>query len=106
MRVAVIGAGSWGTALGLVAGGAGHSVGLWSRDAALVYEIKRQRVNSKYLAGHRLPLTVEPTSDFEEALAGAEIVLLVVPSHGMREVLASMLPRLKEKMIFASATKG
>jgi glycerol-3-phosphate dehydrogenase (NAD(P)+) len=92
--------------LGLVAGRAGHSVRLWSRDAALVYEIKRERVNRKYLAGHRLPETVQPTCDFDEALAGAELVLLVVPSHGMREVLASMQPRLEEGMIFASATKG
>lgn len=106
MRVAVIGAGSWGTALGLVAGRAGHRVRLWSRDAALVEGIKRERVNLKYLPGHRLPETIEPTCDFDEALYGAEIVLLVVPSHGMREVVAGMMPRLEEGMIFVSATKG
>ena len=106
MRVAVIGAGSWGTALSMVAGRAGHSVRLWSRDAAVVEGIRRARVNVKYLAGHKLPETIEPTCDFDEALSGAELVLLVVPSHGMREVVGRMLPRLEERMIFVSATKG
>lgn len=106
MRVAVVGGGSWGTALGLVAGRAGHSVRLWSRDAAAAEKIRRERVNDKYLAGHRLPDTVEPTADLVEALEGAEMVLLVVPSHGTREVLTKMLPSLQESMIFVSATKG
>jgi glycerol-3-phosphate dehydrogenase (NAD(P)+) len=106
MRVAVIGAGSWGTALSIVAGRVGHTVRLWSRDAAVVEGIRRERVNVKYLAGHKLPERVEPTCDFDEALSGAEIVLLVVPSHVMREVLARMLPNLEEGMIFVSATKG
>jgi glycerol-3-phosphate dehydrogenase (NAD(P)+) len=68
--------------------------------------MRRERVNAKYLAGHTLPETVFPTSDFDEALAGAELVLLAIPSHVMRKVLASMLPRLEERMIFVSATKG
>lgn len=106
MRVAVIGAGSWGTALGIVAGRAGHNVKLWSRDSESVEAIRRERVNAKYLAGHVLPEALEPTSDFEEALEGAEMVLLVIPSHVMREVLYGMLPRLRERMIFVSATKG
>lgn len=106
MRVAVIGAGSWGTALGIVAGRAGHHVRLWSRDPRAVEAMRRERTNAKYLGGHELPATVLPTSDFEEALAGAEMVLLVLPSHVTRGVLASMLPRLEERMIFVSATKG
>jgi glycerol-3-phosphate dehydrogenase (NAD(P)+) len=81
-------------------------VRLWARDAAAVEKIKRERVNEKYLAGHTLPQTVEPTSDLVEALEDAEMVLLVVPSHGTREVLTRMLPRLQKSMIFVSATKG
>jgi glycerol-3-phosphate dehydrogenase (NAD(P)+) len=106
MRVAVIGAGSWGTALGILAGRAGHRVRLWTRDASTAAEIKRERVNAKYLPGQPLPETVEPTDDFDEALAGAEMVLLVVPSHVTREVLVRMLPLVEEGMIFVSATKG
>ena len=68
--------------------------------------MRRERVNVKYLAGHALPERVEPTSDFDEALTGADLVLLVVPSHVMREVLAQMMPRLRERMLFVSATKG
>jgi glycerol-3-phosphate dehydrogenase (NAD(P)+) len=68
--------------------------------------MRRERVNAKYLAEHVLPDAVEPTSDFGEALDGAEMVLLVIPSHVMRETLARMLPGLQERMIFVSATKG
>ena len=106
MRVAVIGAGSWGTALGLLAGRAGHLVRLWSRDAAAVEKIRRERVNEKYLPGHRLAERIEPTAELGEALADAEMVLLVVPSHVTREFLTKMLPHLRERMIFVSATKG
>lgn len=106
MRVAIIGAGSWGTALSMVAGRAGHDVRLWSRDVAVVEEIRRSRVNTKYLAPHVLPDSVEATGDLSEALSGAELVLLVVPSHGTREILERMLDRLEPAMIFVSATKG
>jgi glycerol-3-phosphate dehydrogenase (NAD(P)+) len=68
--------------------------------------MKRERVNAKYLPEYVLPEALEPTSDFGEALDGAEMVLLVIPSHVMREALAHMLPRLRERMIFVSATKG
>jgi glycerol-3-phosphate dehydrogenase (NAD(P)+) len=68
--------------------------------------MRRERVNAKYLPGHVLPEALEPTADFGEALDGAEMVLLVVPSHVMREALARMVQRLREPMIFVSATKG
>jgi glycerol-3-phosphate dehydrogenase (NAD(P)+) len=106
MRVALIGAGSWGTALAILAGRAGHDVRLWSRDVELVEALKREKVNRKYLAHARLPPSVLPTSDFEVALGGAGLVLLVVPSHVTREVLGRMLPSLREEMLFVSATKG
>jgi glycerol-3-phosphate dehydrogenase (NAD(P)+) len=106
MRVAIMGAGSWGTALGIVAGRAAHHVRLWSRDEGITEGIRREHVNLKYLKGHRLPETVEATCDFHEALAGAEMVLLVVPSHAVRETLTAMLPHLKEEMLFVSAAKG
>ncbi len=106
MRVAVIGGGSWGTALGIVAGRAGHEVRLWARDAEVVEEIKRERINKKYLAPHLIPDNVGPTSDLKEALSGAELVLLVVPSHATRGLVTEMLPDLEKDMIFVSATKG
>ncbi|HEY6186413.1 MAG TPA: NAD(P)H-dependent glycerol-3-phosphate dehydrogenase [Pyrinomonadaceae bacterium] len=105
-RIAVVGAGSWGTALGIIAGRAGHSVRLWSRNAKVVEAINRDRVNSIYLAPHLIPESVRATADLDEALTSAELVLMAAPSHVTRELLARMLPRLKPEMIFVSATKG
>ncbi|HEV2914502.1 MAG TPA: NAD(P)H-dependent glycerol-3-phosphate dehydrogenase [Pyrinomonadaceae bacterium] len=105
-QVAVIGAGSWGTALGIVAGRAGHGVRLWSRNPEVVEAIRRERVNSIYLAPHAIPENVLATSDLDEALTSAELVLLAAPSHVTRELLVRMLPSLRAEMIFVSATKG
>jgi glycerol-3-phosphate dehydrogenase (NAD(P)+) len=106
MRVAVMGAGGWGTALALVAGRAGHEVRLWSRNAAVVEELTRRRVNSLYLAGAELPEAVGATGDVREALGGAEVVILAAPSHATRELLTGMRPAVEESMVFVSATKG
>ena len=105
-QIAVIGAGSWGTALGIIAGRAGHHVRLWSRNAEVVEAVNRDRVNSIYLAPHEIPEGVRATNDLAEALTSAEIVLLAAPSHVTRELLMSMLPSLQPAMIFVSATKG
>src|ERR1043166_10139952 len=87
MRLAVIGAGGWGTALSIMAARAGHEVRLWARGAALVEEINGRRVNGAYLAGREIPEGVRATSDAREALRGAEAVLLAAPSHATREGL-------------------
>lgn len=105
-RIAVIGAGSWGTALGIIAGRAGHSVRLWSRNAEVVEAINRERVNSIYLAPHLIPEGVRATADLDEALTSAEMVLMAAPSHVTRELLTRMLPNVQPGMIFVSATKG
>jgi glycerol-3-phosphate dehydrogenase (NAD(P)+) len=105
-RIAIIGAGSWGTALGLVAGRARHRVRLWSRNAEVVDSINQRHVNSRYLATFEIPVGVEATGDLNEALDEAEIVLLAAPSHVTRELLIRMMHRLQPEMIFVSATKG
>src|ERR671928_1054016 len=87
MRIAIIGAGGWGTALGLVAGRAGHEVRLWSRSAEVVESLNSERVNGHYLDGHVLTGDVAATCDAGRALDGAEIVILAAPSHATREVL-------------------
>jgi glycerol-3-phosphate dehydrogenase (NAD(P)+) len=105
-RIAIIGGGSWGTALGLIASRASHEVRLWSRNAAVVEEINREHVNSAYLKSHALPETLRATSLTSEALAGTELVLLASPSHATRELLKGMLPFVEPSMLFVSATKG
>lgn len=105
-RIAIIGAGSWGTALGIVAGRAGHEVCLWSRNAEVIEAINRERANKAYLSSSAIPEGVRATGDFGEALTGAEFVLLASPSHATRGLLEAMLPQLEPEMLFISATKG
>ena len=85
-RVAVVGAGSWGTAVaGLV--GASHPVSLWARSPELASSITRARENATYLPGIALPDGLSATASLEEALEGAGVVFMAVPSHGFRAVL-------------------
>jgi glycerol-3-phosphate dehydrogenase (NAD(P)+) len=105
-RLAIIGAGSWGTALGIVAARAGRDVCFWSRNAEVVAGINDEHVNRVYLSSQLIPEGARATVDFGEALAGAEHVLLASPSHVTRELLETMLPSLNAEMLFISATKG
>lgn len=105
-RIAIIGAGSWGTALGIVAARAGHEVRLWSRNDEVIEAINRERVNKVYLSSVAIPDGVSATGDFGEALANAEVLLLASPSHATRGLLEAMLSELQPEMLFVSATKG
>lgn len=101
-----MGVGGWGTALGIVAGRAGHDVHLCSRNQFVVEDVNRTRINSTYLAGQEIPENVRATSDAAKALRGAEIVILAAPSHATRELLASIVEHIEPEMVFVSATKG
>lgn len=105
-RIAVIGGGSWGTALSIIAARANHTVRLWSRNAEVIDSINRQQVNSVYLPGIRIPEALIATNEIAEALERAELVILAVPSHAIRTVLTTMAPVVDPRMIFVSATKG
>ncbi|UCC72708.1 MAG: NAD(P)-dependent glycerol-3-phosphate dehydrogenase [Gemmatimonadota bacterium] len=105
-RAAVIGAGSWGTALAKVLGDKGHSVRIWSYETAVADQIRHERENRDYLPGVRLPPTVEVFLDHEETLDGAEVIISVVPSHALRDVIAAAAPHVPDDAIVLSATKG
>lgn len=105
-EIAIIGAGSWGTALALSVARAGNHVRLWAHDVEVTAMLKRERENKIYLPGFTLPDGIRPTSDLAEALEGTEFVVTVVPSHVCRAVYAQMVPHLRPEMIFVSATKG
>jgi glycerol-3-phosphate dehydrogenase (NAD(P)+) len=105
-RIAVIGAGSWGTALAIVAARAGHKVHLWSRDAGVVESINREQLNPRYLTESRIPNTARATKNIIEAVDEADLVILAAPSHATRELLANMATALRQEMIIVSATKG
>jgi glycerol-3-phosphate dehydrogenase (NAD(P)+) len=105
-RIAVIGAGNWGTALAVIAARKGHAVRLWSRNAEVIASIKQSRFNLRRLPHVQIPDSVVATIEINEALAGAELVVLAVPSHVMRAVLVSIEPQVNSQMIFVSAAKG
>lgn len=106
-RLAIIGAGSWGTALSIVAARAGHQVRLWSHNADVAAEINAKHLNTRYLASPIVvPQNVFATCDLNDALSEALIVILASPSHVTRELCERMLPFLRTEMIFVSATKG
>lgn len=105
-QLAIIGAGSWGTALAIIAARAGHSVRLWSRDATVVDSINNARVNSRYLTGASIPAGVTGTTELNSALRGTPMVLLAVPSHAVRQTLSAMTSALEETAIVVNVAKG
>jgi len=104
--VTVLGAGSWGTALAVHLARAGHQVHLWARDAALVGEIRARRANAVYLPGVALPNGISVTNSLADAVAGRELVVSAIPSHGCRPVIHSAVPHLAPGAVIVSATKG
>ena len=106
-RIAIIGAGAWGTGLSVVLGrGGNHQVRLWAHEKEVRDSISSRRVNELFLPGQLIPTPVSPTGNLEEALGGAEIVVSVMPSQHCRRLFQQMLPHLKPAMLFVSATKG
>jgi len=104
--VAVLGAGSWGTALAIHLGRLGVSARLWGRDPGLVKEINDTRENSRYLPGIGVPVLVRATSDAEETFAGAGIVIVAVPSRFVEDVLDALKSAIPRSAVLCSATKG
>ena len=86
MKIAVLGAGAWGTAISLILS-ARHEVRLWARDAALIESLRADRSNRRYLPGFALPPALALTGDLARALDGAEIMLAAVPTNGLRATL-------------------
>ena len=89
-RLAVIGAGSWGTALAMVLAPRFHRVTLWAYEADLAERMRENRENDVFLPGFQLSGSVIPTSSLPEALEGAEAVLCVVPSQHVRRVVGGL----------------
>src|SRR5437762_202097 len=105
-RIAVIGAGNWGTALSILAARAGNEVRIWARSEAVVRSINDNHLNPAYLASAQLPDHVIATTEFAFALEESEFVILAAPSHATRELLRAMADELPSQVILVSATKG
>lgn len=104
-RVAVVGAGSWGTAVAAIAAGNAETV-LWARRPELADAMRARRENPDYLAGLPLPDALEFTADLEDACAGADVVVLGVPSHGLRAVLTDAAGFIGPEVPVVSLAKG
>ncbi|MEA3548317.1 MAG: NAD(P)H-dependent glycerol-3-phosphate dehydrogenase [Thermodesulfobacteriota bacterium] len=105
-QIAVIGAGSWGTALTKLVSDKGVRVRLWGHRREHVEKIRREKENSTYLPGVVLSENVEVVEDIEEAVKDLSTILMVVPSHVYRQVFEKIVPFLENKTIIISATKG
>jgi glycerol-3-phosphate dehydrogenase (NAD(P)+) len=105
-RLAVLGAGSWGTALAIALAARFEAVCLWARDAGQAMTIAAQRENARYLAGFRIPGHVEISHDLQRTISGADIVLSVVPSRYLREVIDGAAESIAPNTPVVSATKG
>ena len=105
-RIAVIGAGGWGTTLAVHLARRGHDAWLWGRDAALVADMHARRANAVYLTDVSFPTGLHVTNDIAEATNAADIIVSAVPTHGTRSILTRVAPHIKAGSIVVSATKG
>lgn len=105
-KVAVIGAGNWGTTFAKVLADAGCEVTIWARRPEVANEIQVARRNTQYLPGINLPKTLHASTDLQAVLAGASLVFLAVPSQLLRENLTAIEPHLDRSAVLVSLVKG
>lgn len=105
MRAAILGGGSFGTALAFLLGGKGE-VRVWTREEDAAREIREGHTNARYLPGIRVPDTVTALTELAEALEGADLVVVATPSHTIREVIDAAAPHLPAGTPIVSAAKG
>ena len=105
-RIAVLGAGSWGTALAISLAHGGHAVALWARRPEAAAEMAAARENAPYLPGATIPASVTVTADLDAALDGATVWLVAVPSQTVRGVMAPLADRVTPDLTVISVAKG
>jgi glycerol-3-phosphate dehydrogenase (NAD(P)+) len=103
--IAIVGSGSWGTALATMWSGSATEVLLWGRNPALIDQLQRTRQNAEYLPGIQLPANVRPTSDLSDC-AGASLVVVVTPSTALRTIARQLHEVLPNDTVLLSCTKG
>jgi glycerol-3-phosphate dehydrogenase (NAD(P)+) len=106
-RIAVMGSGAWGTAIALsLAQRGGHRIALWTRSEETAAALRNRRENTVFLPGFSLPPEIHATSEIAEALADAEIIVSVMPSHHVRHSFQNFAPHLHADQVLVSASKG
>ena len=106
MRIAVIGAGSWGTAVAWLLGSNGHHITMWAREGDIAEGINAEHRNPVYLTAVDLPQSVSATSDYERAVERADLVVMVTPTIGMRETATHLKPYVPHTTPVVSLAKG
>lgn len=105
-KVAVIGCGSWGTALAIILVNHGHDVMMWARKQEAVDEINQLHTNARYLPNITLPTTLRATTDRQQAVAGAEIVISAVPSRAVRSAMMDFAKYFEKGTVLVNVAKG
>ncbi len=105
-KVTVLGGGSFGTSIANILADNGHQVTLWMRDTDLVEDILTKHENTRYLPGKQLNAQIKPTCDLQQAVSGADIVFVAIPSKAFRHVVQQANPWLTSDQILISTTKG
>jgi glycerol-3-phosphate dehydrogenase (NAD(P)+) len=106
LRCAVVGAGSWGTALGIQLARNGHETWMWDRDVDRCARMENERANARYLPGIAFPDALHASHDMDRVLAGADLVVAVVPSQVIRPVMGAVGDRLRDGVPICCASKG
>jgi glycerol-3-phosphate dehydrogenase (NAD(P)+) len=106
-RIAVLGAGSWGTALAIsLARRGGHELSLWAHSPAHAKDLAETGVNTRYLPGFTLPFGIDVSADLARTIAGADTILCVTPSQALRSVMQQIAPHIAPGQVLLSASKG
>src|SRR6266576_683430 len=105
MRIAILGAGSWGTTVASLLAGRNDCT-VWARDPELAREIYERDANSRYLPGFALPSSLKATADLEKAVHDADLLVVGVPTHGFRAILTDVRPHLRPWIPVVSLAKG
>lgn len=106
LNIAVAGSGSWGTALAVLLSRNGHNVKLWGHKSNHIENLLKDSENKKYLPGIIFPASLLPVSEIKHAVEGANIVVMAVPSHAMRDIFTKVCPFLEDYCRLVSAIKG
>ncbi len=106
MNIGVLGGGSWGTALSLVLANKGYDLDLWLRDEKQCEKINTSRENKKYLKGVRLPKNIRVKSDIEKTIKDNDVILLAIPTHGVRQTLEDNKALFSKEQIIVNVAKG
>jgi len=106
MKISILGAGSWGTAISLLLSKKNFEVCVWDRNDKVLDDIKLNRKNDRYLPGITLSSNIIPKYDIKEAIDGAEMIVVAVPSHAVRDVCSKIKDCVIKDQIFISLTKG